>query len=218
MDNFDWMAANTLETFDRKVTVRLRLMNPKILVLDNVLSKEECEELMAMSVPRLAPSQTIDRKTGLSQLHPDRTSESTYLPVMNPLLESIDRRCAQIMHLPAVNGEQLQVVRYQPGGQYLGHHDFFDPNDPGSAVNLKYGGQRASTLLMYLNDVPMGGSTSFPQVPLTIVPKQGSAVYFHYTLPGQLSDQRSLHSGDPVMQGEKWIATKWMRLGSRLIE
>jgi prolyl 4-hydroxylase len=76
---------------------------------------------------------------------------------------------------------------------------------------LAMGGQRISTLIMYLNDVPAGGSTVFPEVGLDVLPRKGNALYFAYaTEDGQL-DRRSLHGGSPVGAGEKWIATKWIR-------
>jgi prolyl 4-hydroxylase len=34
-------------------------------------------------------------------------------------------------------------------------------------------------------------------------------VFFNYSRPHP--DSRSLHGGSPVISGEKWIATKWLR-------
>ena len=64
---------------------------------------------------------------------------------------------------------------------------------------------------MYLNDVAEGGETTFPSIHLTVSPKKGSAVYFEYCNSRGQVDPLSLHAGQPVLQGEKWIATKWMR-------
>ena len=64
---------------------------------------------------------------------------------------------------------------------------------------------------MYLNDVAEGGGTDFPDVGLSIVPRQGRAVYFAYTGHFGEVDPLSLHAGLPVIRGEKWIATKWLR-------
>ena len=68
-----------------------------------------------------------------------------------------------------------------------------------------------ATVLLYLNDVAAGGGTSFPHVGLTIMPRQGSALYFAYTADDQSVDTLSLHAGLPVEQGEKWLAVKWLR-------
>jgi prolyl 4-hydroxylase len=40
-----------------------------------------------------------------------------------------------------------------------------------------------------------------------VTARRGSAVYFAY----EGGDRSSLHAGLPVLKGEKWIATKWLR-------
>ncbi len=83
--------------------------------------------------------------------------------------------------------------------------------DPGSAVHLAKGGQRVSTMVIYLNDVEEAGETTFPDVGLSVTPKKGAAVYFEYCNSQNQVDPLTLHAGAPVAAGEKWIATKWMR-------
>ncbi len=64
---------------------------------------------------------------------------------------------------------------------------------------------------MYLNDVADGGSTVFPELKLTVGPKKGAGVYFEYCNARGQVDPLTLHGGLPVLDGEKWIATKWVR-------
>jgi prolyl 4-hydroxylase len=78
-------------------------------------------------------------------------------------------------------------------------------------VQMTIGGQRVSTMVMYLNEVEEGGTTIFPEIGLEVVPKKGSAVYFEYTNSQNQLDRLTLHGGSPVTRGEKWIVTKWMR-------
>ena len=105
----------------------------------------------------------------------------------------------------------MQILHYGPGGEYKAHQDFFEPKDPGSAVLTRVGGQRIGTVVMYLNDVPEGGETAFPDIGFSAKPIKGSAVYFEYqNAEGQL-DYRCLHAGMPVIRGDKWIMTKWLR-------
>jgi prolyl 4-hydroxylase len=61
--------------------------------------------------------------------------------------------------VPVENGELLQVLRYEPGQYYKAHHDYF-----ADEFNLKRGGQRVATMLMYLSDGVEGGETFFPSV------------------------------------------------------
>jgi prolyl 4-hydroxylase len=41
------------------------------------------------------------------------------------------------------------------------------------------------------------------------VPIAGNAVFFSYNKPH--ASTKTLHGGQPIIQGEKWIATKWVR-------
>jgi prolyl 4-hydroxylase len=64
---------------------------------------------------------------------------------------------------------------------------------------------------MYLGEPIKGGGTTFPDVKLEVAPKRGNAVFFSYDRADPSS--KSLHGGAPVIEGEKWIATKWLREG-----
>jgi prolyl 4-hydroxylase len=69
-----------------------------------------------------------------------------------------------------------------------------------------------ATLIMYLNSTEKGGETIFPDANVAITPKKGNAVLFYNCLPCGKEDPLTLHGGSPVVQGEKWIATKWIHL------
>ncbi|EOY04916.1 P4H isoform 2 [Theobroma cacao] len=128
---------------------------------------------------------------------------------------------AEILRLGYVseNGELIQVLRYEKDQFYKPHHDYFS-----DTFNLKRGGQRIATMLMYLSNDVEGGETYFPMAGtgdcscggkivkgLSVKPVKGDAVLFwSMGLDGQ-SDPNSIHGGCEVLSGEKWSATKWMR-------
>ena len=62
---------------------------------------------------------------------------------------------------------------------------------------------------MYLAEPVKGGGTVFPEVHMEVAPKRGNAVFFSYERAHAAT--RTLHGGAPVLAGEKWIATKWLR-------
>jgi prolyl 4-hydroxylase len=126
-----------------------------------------------------------------------------------PLVAAVEARIARLLQWPVEHGESLQVLRYPPSAQYLPHYDYFDPAQPGTARLLKRGGQRVATLIMYLHEPEGGGATVFPDIGLSITPKRGNAVFFSYAAPE--ASTLTLHGGEPVTVGEKWIATKWLR-------
>ena len=195
---------------DRSVRALVVMREPDLLVLDGLLSDEECQALMAAAQPRLARSLTVAVKTGGEEENADRTSQGMFFERgETELIARIEARIASLLNWPVENGEGLQILRYAPGAQYKPHYDYFDPAEPGTASILTRGGQRVATVVMYLNEPEAGGGTVFPEVQLECLPKRGNAVFFSYSRPHPSS--RSLHGGSPVLAGEKWIATKWLR-------
>lgn len=205
-------AGNLIRTFDRDVRIVTRVSRPMIAVLDGVFSIEECDELIRRSADKMRRSTTVDPITGKHEVIADRSSEGTFFALnADPFIARLDRRIAEVMNWPVDHGEGLQILHYGVGGEYKPHFDYFPPEDPGSQVQMTIGGQRISTMVMYLNEVEEGGTTIFPEIGLEVVPKKGSAVYFEYTNSHDQLDKLTLHGGSPVTRGEKWIVTKWMR-------
>jgi prolyl 4-hydroxylase len=199
-----------LDAGDRQVAVLQCMMDPRVIVFGSVLSDEECDQLIEMARPRLARSLTVATKTGGEEVNADRTSNGMFFQRgENEFVRRIERRLAKLVNWPEENGEGLQILQYGPGAEYKPHYDYFDPVEPGTPTILKRGGQRVGTIVMYLAEPAKGGGTIFPDVHLEVAPKRGNAVFFSYERPHPST--RTLHGGQPVLQGEKWIATKWMR-------
>jgi prolyl 4-hydroxylase len=205
-------AGNSIGTADRVVSVVARISRPFIAVLANVLSAEECEQLIALARPRLTPSTVVDPVTGENRVAEHRNSEGMFfLPGETPLIAALDARFSHLMNLPVDHGEGLQVLRYGPGTHSTPHFDFLVPRNEASEQSLRRSGQRISSLVAYLNDVAGGGETTFPHAGLSVCPQRGNAVYFEYCNSRGQVDAASLHAGAPVTEGEKWAMTKWMR-------
>ncbi|MFL6639695.1 MAG: 2OG-Fe(II) oxygenase [Paraburkholderia graminis] len=203
---------NTIRAFDRDVQVLMRCERPQVIVFANVLSPEECNEVIERSRHRLKRSTIVDPATGQEDVIRNRTSEGIwYQRGEDAFIERLDQRIASLMNWPVENGEGLQILHYGPTGEYRPHFDYFPPDQPGSTVHTARGGQRVATLVIYLNDVPDGGETIFPEAGLSVAAKQGGAVYFRYMNGQRQLDPLTLHGGAPVRAGDKWIMTKWMR-------
>jgi len=201
-----------IDVGDREVEVILRMAQPQLAVFANVLSDDECAEIIDRSRSKLERSTTVNPATGVHDVISRRTSEGTFFPrCEDAFITRIDQRIARLMNWPLENGEGLQILRYGVGGEYRPHFDYFPPHEPGSTVHLARGGQRVATLIVYLSDVAAGGETIFPDIQLHVAPRKGGAVYFRYTNQLGQVDPLSLHGGAPVLAGEKWIMTKWMR-------
>lgn len=203
---------NVIRTSDREIPVLLRHDKPVIVLFERVFSDEECTQLIDLARPRLRPSTVVDPQTGADTIANYRNSEGMFFrPGETPLIERLDRRVAQIMNCPVQHGEGLQVLRYGVGGHTAPHFDFLIPSNPTNQASVARSGQRLSTLIIYLNDVSSGGETTFPKVGLSVSPRRGNALYFEYANSRQQLDGRSLHAGAPIIEGEKWAVTKWMR-------
>ena len=204
--------ATVIEADGHPVDVVMTLRHPRVVVFGNLLTGAECEELMALARPRLGRSETVDTATGGSEVNAARTSDGMFFERgEHPLIARLERRIAALVNWPVDRGEGLQILRYRPGARYEPHYDYFDPDKAGTPRILERGGQRVGTLVMYLNTPARGGSTTFPDAGLEVAPVRGSAVFFSYDRPH--SSTRTLHGGAPVLAGEKWVATKWLRQG-----
>jgi prolyl 4-hydroxylase len=180
---------------------------PALRVLDGLLTGHECTELIELSRPRLQRALTVDSE-GRQQVDQRRTSEGMFFRLNElPLIGRIEQRLASLLGVPADHGEGLQILHYLPGQEYEPHFDWFDAEQPGFATITATGGQRIASVVMYLNTPAQGGGTAFPEIGLTVTARRGSAVYFAY----DGGDRSSLLAGLPVVRGEKWIATKWLR-------
>ncbi|XP_071508225.1 transmembrane prolyl 4-hydroxylase-like [Diadema antillarum] len=116
-----------------------------------------------------------------------RVSEQTWLDQWttdDDVLIRLQDRVIGLTWLPGSiiqTSEQLQVVRYEPGGHYHAHYDSADVDDnlecahtfgiesdddfPASRFNNDFNHKRLcrfATVLFYLNDVEEGGETAFP--------------------------------------------------------
>lgn len=203
---------NTIQLNDCQVSVSMRLTKPDVVVVDHFMTPAECEQLIAMSIEKCQRSGVVDPETGETVIIPARSSEGCYFQRgENAFIARLDARISALMNWPVDHGEGIQILHYTDGGEYKPHFDYFPVDQKGSATHLARGGQRVATLVMYLNDVAAGGETVFPDVGVSVVPRQGAAAYFSYVNSRGQLDPATLHGGTPVTAGEKWIATKWMR-------
>ena len=202
-----------LHAVDRQIKVLASMRNPRVIVFGGLLSDDECDALVGQARARLVRSETVDTRTGGSELNEARTSDGMFFERgETPLIARIEARIAALLDWPLVNGEGLQILRYRPGAEYKPHYDYFDPAQPGTPRILERGGQRVASLVTYLNTPAKGGATTFPDVALEVAPVKGNAVFFSYDRPHPVT--RTLHGGAPVIEGEKWVATKWLREGA----
>lgn len=198
---------------------------------EGFLTDEECNHLVSLAKKELKRSAVADNESGESKLSEVRTSSGMFISkAKDPIVAGIEDKIATWAFLPKENGEDIQVLRYEEGQKYEPHYDYFSDK-----VNIVRGGHRLATVLMYLSDVEKGGETVFPEAEestrrrsmaaddtlsecarkgIAVKPRKGDALLFFSLHPNAVPDPMSLHGGCPVIEGEKWSATKWIHVDS----
>lgn len=186
---------------------------PKVVfVADDVLPLLIRDYVINVAAPRLSPSKVFDPRTGGSVQNPVRSSYSMYFtPSMcDVVMAFAGNTVADLAGVPLKHSEPLAVLRYGPGQEYKPHMDYLGGPDGNENIEGQ-GGQRVVTAFVYLNDVPQGGETDFPELKARIKPASGRAVKFYNLDERGMPNPRTLHAGCPVIEGEKWLATYWFR-------
>ena len=129
----------------------------------------------------------------------------------HPLVDKVNEKIARTLGIQARYAEPIQAQRYAVGQEFKEHHDYFAPNTDIYERYAKDLGQRTWTFVVYLSDVVAGGATHFPIIETAVKPKQGCAAIWNNLHPDGRPNYASLHQGMPVVQGVKYIITKWFR-------
>jgi hypothetical protein len=141
-------------------------------VIRGVITDEECEYIKSMAKEKLKPSTIGDE-----------------------FVE--DEECVDDVTLC----ENLQVVRYTPGGFFKPHQD----------ADIEHSNRRKHTFIFALNDEYEGGETYFPILDKTYRLRKGDVLSFDTLDSWGRVPYKAMHGGAPVTRGEKWICNLWVR-------
>jgi len=175
-----------------------------IYVIDNFLSPNECLLLIESATGKMIPSPLTRPMDGDKYY---RTSETGYFDGTG-IQNKIDKRVYKLLDRPKWSAEKTQLQHYTKGKEFKLHNDAFHKDYD---TEFWEQGQRTWTCMIYLNDVEEGGTTDFPNVKETLVPKKGRAVVWSSLKEDGSIDSNTDHQGSPVEKGEKWITTTWFR-------
>jgi prolyl 4-hydroxylase len=184
---------------------------PLVCLFENFLSECEVEHLLATAEPKLKQALVSAAKSGVTSA--GRSGSNCWIPHgYDAVIEKLSLRIAEIVGNGLEYAESLQVIHYCESEQYAPHYDAWDKASARGQRCMAKGGQRMVTCLLYLNDVEEGGGTSFPNLDMEIKARKGRMVLFHNCHEGStVRHPDSLHSGMPVLKGEKWACNFWFR-------
>ena len=168
-------------------------------VLKNVLSEDECKHIQDTASKKLQTS-TVSKNRDIDESI--RKSETAWLKASeDPVVDKLIRKCVSMTDRPLRNCEDLQVLKYKPGGFYKPHQDAF-PEDKN---------RRMYTFIFALNDEYEGGETEFPNINKSYRLEKGDALFFNTLNNYECITKKALHGGTPVKSGEKWVCNLWVR-------
>lgn len=190
-----------------------------------LISAAECNHIVTLTSPILEASDVnhFDHDIGLPSTKWRRSLQARLPNGYDPVISAINQRVAAALRLPLSHLEPLQALKYEVGGKYDAHWDYFDPalyKDQRVIMDMIDGDgsrNRIATVLLYLNDVHnAGGETFFPRAgglmpPLDvlceqaagmqgmkIIPSLAKALVFYSLRPDGAIDPFSLHGSCPI--------------------
>jgi hypothetical protein len=213
--SYEW----THDSKKHTVEVLLDSDAAKIWYVNNFITDDECNHLMDYGRPLLRRA-TVASEDGSSVVSENRKAQQAgyslkkddkLLPLYQRVLALTNKHAGY--KLSREGQEEFTIIQYNIDDQYTPHCD-------GQCEGQMYNkGGRVATAVLYCKVAERGGATTFTRSDIFVKPTVGSATFFSYRgSDGRMDDGYTEHSGCPVLEGEKWITTAWMRDGLSLDE
>jgi hypothetical protein len=213
----DWKAlrrAIDIPAWRRCPPTRTLCEDPLIQAVPGLLPPALCDMMIDAARSRLGPARIYDEHSGGLVVRDSRRNSAAEFTVtdMDVALLAVRERLCAPTGLPALQADGFQVLHYKVGERFTPHFDFFEPGSAGNDLTLAQSGQRAFTILVYLNEEGLeGGETDFPRLGLSHRGAKGDALMFRNLDAQGRPDRRTLHAGLSPTAGEKWVLTQWVR-------
>lgn len=186
---------------------RVEVDKADLFAIADFLSPDECSRMMALIDAVAKPSELFDEV----YIEKYRTSYSGDVDSRESFVRMIERRLSDLIGIDIAWGEAVQGQRYEPGQEFREHYDWFDTNTKYWQDEVRRGGQRSWTAMVFLNEVEKGGETEFPCLGVRFPPQAGALLVWNNVTPDGNVNYDTLHAALPVEQGVKYVITKWFR-------
>mmetsp|Transcript_20006 Transcript_20006/g.28734 ORF Transcript_20006/g.28734 Transcript_20006/m.28734 type:complete len:567 (+) Transcript_20006:78-1778(+) len=201
-----------------KVDTHLDMEHAKIWVVHEFVSPDECGLLMEHAAPKLERAAVVG-EDGLGEVSESRRAQQAGYDVSGPddPLWNLYQRVLNFTNshtnfdLRFEGQEYFVVIQYNVSDEYIPHCD----GECDGSEHVETG--RVATAVLYCQIPERGGGTTFTKADVFVKPEVGMASIFTYMGSDGLMDTGfTEHSGCPVLEGEKWITTAWLRHGVSL--
>lgn len=176
-----------------------------IRLIENAITQELADKLIDIC------NNNLKKLTTRGNIEYYRIADGHVLDLNSELSKEVSEIISFHSGYSKENFERIQVVKYDLYGKYSEHNDFFEEDDPLFDKEMREGGQRLKTVLIYLNDDFVGGQTIFGRIGRMITPKKLMMVIWDNVLEDGSVNIDSLHSGSMVDDGVKYIALTLIR-------
>lgn len=185
---------------------------PRIIVIEGFASAEECDWLIERGQPALKRA-LVYREGATAREAESRTNSEASFTIFHAdvVLNLLRDRMSAATGAASALFEVTKLLHYEPGQQFALHADFLQVSTPEMAQEVALRGQRAATLLVYLNEDFEGGETDFPRIGYRYKGRRGDALLFSNLDPAGEPDYDTVHAGLPPSSGEKWLLSQWIR-------
>lgn len=213
--------------------LKLLHQDPPVLSVENFFSEADVEKYKSMIESNegsngggSGDAVQLSSPTFSSSLSLSRRTSTTWFCKYESMTCLLAKAQA-LLNVDLKQMEEPQLVRYRTGEEFSWHYDEIP------SAQLRNGGQRLATLLVYLNDLEddRGGGTVFRDLKpvvnesskrkkrgsstkenedqLTVRPKSGTALVFFPAFKDGKPDPRTLHKGEVALD-TKMIAQLWI--------
>ena len=181
--------------------------SPELYIIRNFINFEECQYLINQALPILESTAKQMKKKTYTEVDAFQ-GESAILSSgqTSPVARIVQERFAKQQGVPVFHFEPVSVLRYSTGHEYSMHTDAFDEQRILQHLDQQdFGEQRMTTNLIYLLPPIKGGQTYYKSIDYSIAGEIGTAVIHHNATANFKADPRSFHSGQKIIEGEKWL-------------
>lgn len=194
-------------------TLAERLEHDRIAWDDHFLTPRECAAFVeGLEFALWRRSSVVSRSPAgdlKSFQSPRRTSQSTtqywFPDDLQPRLAHLESAVCAAIGVDAARLEYWQALRYGYRTGFRRHHD-------AGLFAAEPGGERATTVLLYLHSPDEGGSTWFPNLHLSVAARAGRLLAWKNLAPDGSPDPVMDHVARQVRKGRKIALTTWARV------
>jgi TPR repeat protein len=186
---------------------------PRVFSIEGFASDAECAYLIDAARPVMKTREESEALGKAMEIDEFDGGRAIFFPhLCTPVIRNLQRRWASVLHINDRHFEPMSVLRYRKGHGYTPHVDYFDiPRILSHSETGDSGGQRLVTALVYLISPTAGGETCYQASGLRVKGRRGTAVIHYNATADGLEDEHSLHYGEIIESGEKWLARTAVR-------